>query len=236
MNFFNDLIEAKFIKRYKRFLSEHKLVTGEKVLAHCPNTGPMLGLLKSCSKTFLSKSNNKNRKLKYTWELIIIDGQLIGINTLNANKIFYDSLLAKKVKKFSKYNNIYKEVKYGKNCRIDFKLENKRKKNIWIEVKSVTLSRIKHVAEFPDTITHRGTKQLEQLESVINKGDKVYIIYLIQRENINYFKIAKDIDPKYYNVCMQNKSLGMEILAFKCNLSKKAIDIDIDNKVKIIYE
>ena len=236
MNFFSNLIEARLVKRYKRFLSEHELVSGETVVAHCPNTGPMLGLLIKGSKTYLSISQNKNRKLKYTWEIIKIKNTLVGVNTQNANKIFHENLLKKKFSIFSSYNYIYREAKYGNNCRIDFKLQNKEKKTVWIEVKSVTLSRNNFIAEFPDTVTVRGTKQLEQLRLKLNNGDLVYTVYIIQRNDINYFKIAQDIDLLYHNACNENKNIGMNILAFKCNLSKKSITINFCNKVKINYE
>ena len=125
---------------------------------------------------------------------------------------------------------------YSVYQKIDFKLEDPKRKNIWIEVKSVTLSRSKNVAEFPDTVTARGKKQLEQLSPLIAKGDIVYTVYLIQREDVNYFRIAKEIDPLYYQICNHNSSIGMQILVFKCILSKKSINIDFYNKVKIIYE
>lgn len=236
MKFNSKLIKAKFIKRYNRFFSNHKLPSGEVVIAYCPNTGSMEGLLNKGSKSYLSESKNSNRRLKYTWEIIEINNHLIGINTQNANKIIYENLVNKKIEDFKIYSTINKETKYGKNCKIDFNLKKNKKNTIWIEVKNVTLSRNKNIAEFPDSITKRGKKQLEQMQSLLYKGDSVYVIYLIQRNDVNCFQIADDIDPLYYKNCMLNKGLGMQVLAFTCKVCSESINLDFDNKVKINYE
>ena len=231
MRFKNKLIQASFQTRYKRFISNHKLSNGQYVTAHCPNTGSMDGLLKKNSTTFLSLASNPKRKLLYTWEVIKIKNFIIGINTHNANKIIYEALLLNSIKKLE-YDHIKREVKYGKNSKIDFLLE-KNGRKIWIEIKNVTFSRKEGVAEFPDSITQRGTKQLLEMKCLLKKPDRVIIIYLIQRNDSKYFKLAKDIDEKYYNAFHSLKKLGVETLYYRCKVSEKAIYLD--NKIKIKF-
>ena len=234
MRFKKKLILASFQKRYKRFFSDHKLLNGNNLVAHCPNTGSMAGLLIKNTTTFLSAASNPKRKLPYTWEIIKIKNSFIGINTHNTNKIIYEALLLKSIKNLA-CDHIKKEVKYGKNSKIDFLLE-KNKKKTWVEVKNVTFSRKEGIAEFPDSITQRGTKQLLDMKKLLINGDRVIIIYLIQRNDSKYFKLAKDIDQKYYDAFYTLKKLGVETLYYRCKINEENIYIDNKTKIKFLNE
>ena len=161
MNFENKLISGQLIKRYKRFFVDVN-INGQVITAHCPNTGSMYGLLKKGNKVWISKSNNPNRKLKYTLEIIEENKTKVGINTHSANKIVLDALKNKLIEQFNEIEEIKPEVKFGTNTRFDFQVSNKKEKS-FIEVKNVTLSRKKKIAEFPDAVTTRGLKHLNEL-------------------------------------------------------------------------
>ena len=197
MEFNKTLIKGKLIKRYKRFFTDIKL-SKKVVIAHCPNTGSMKGLLDVGNKVFLSKNNNPKRKLKYTLEIIKVKKNLVGVNTHFANKIAYHGLSNNLIDELKDNDSIKPEVFFNKETRFDFLIE-KNKKKIFVEVKNVTLFRDEKIAEFPDTITSRGSKHLKTLIDAIKKGYKTYILFLVQIERVKNFKIAKDIDREYYN-------------------------------------
>ena len=185
----------------------------------------MKGLLDSKNKVWFSKSDDPKRKLKYTLQMIEVKKKLVGINTHLTNKIVLESLKEKKIKNLVKFYNIRPEVKYSDNTRFDF-LISKDKKKCFLEVKNVTLSRINNVAEFPDAITSRGTKHLNELINAKNKGYESYILYLIQREDCNFFKIAKDIDEEYKNAFDAAIKNGVKILCYDCKLNRGEIKIN----------
>ena len=195
MNFENKLISGQFVKRYKRFFVDVK-INGKIITAHCPNTGSMYGLLKKGNKVWLTKSKNPNRKLKYTLQIIQDKKTKVGVNTHLTNKIVLHALENNLIKEFDAKIKIKPEIKFGTNTRFDF-LITKNTSKAFIEVKNVTLSRKKDVAEFPDAVTLRGLKHIEELVKASKKGYKIYILYLIQRNDCKIFKIANDIDPKY---------------------------------------
>ena len=195
MNFENRLISGQFIKRYKRFFADIK-INGKVITAHCPNTGSMYGLLKKDNKVWLTKSNNPNRKLKYTLQIIESNRSKVGVNTQLTNKIVLHALKNNLVEEFDKTIQIKPETKFSDNTRFDF-LVTKKSSKTFIEVKNVTLSRINGLAEFPDSITSRGLKHINELIKASEKGYKIYILYLIQRDDCKSFKIAEDIDPEY---------------------------------------
>ena len=167
MNFDNKLISGQFIKRYKRFFVDVK-IKNKVITAHCPNTGSMLGLLKKNNKVWLSKSNNPNRKLKYTLQIIEDKNTKVGVNTHLTNKIVHHGLLNNLVKGFDKNYEIKPETKFGSNTRFDFLITKKNYK-AFIEVKNVTLVRDSKIAEFPDSVTSRGTKHLIELSKLKKK-------------------------------------------------------------------
>ena len=224
MKFKEKLLQATLVKRYKRFFVDIKY-KNEVIVAHCPNTGSMLGLLKSGNKVWFSKSNNPKRKLKYTLEIIEVDNKKIGINTLLTNKIVLEALYNKKIKPLVKFNNIQTEVKFTDKTRFDFLLTNSRKK-CFLEVKNVTLFRDKNIAEFPDAITSRGSKHLLELIKAKKKGYQAYILYLIQIEGCDSFKIAKDIDHEYKITFDKALKSGVKILCYDCKLSNEEIKLN----------
>ena len=231
MNFENKLISGVFIKRYKRFFvdvqAENKLIT-----AHCPNTGSMKGLLKEGNKVWLSKSNNPDRKLKYTLQIIEDNKSKVGVNTHLTNKIVYHGLNNNLIKEFDKDITIRPEVKFGENTRFDF-LVTKKNFKAFVEVKNVTLARKPKIAEFPDAITTRGAKHIEELIKANKKGYEIYIIFIVQREDCNQFAIAKDIDPKYSELLSKAIKKNLNILCYDCKFSSKGIKVNKKIKIKI---
>lgn len=231
MKFKNKLIASKFQKRYKRFFADVES-KGKILISHCANSGSMLGLLDKNNQAWVSPSDNVKRKLKYTLEIINDGKSNVGVNTHFANKIITEALTNKKIKELKIYNNFISEVKYGKNSRFDFQLINKNTK-AFLEVKSVTLSRNKGIGEFPDAVTSRGLKHLNELKDAIKHGYKSYLIYLVQREDCNFFQIAKDIDPDYYKAFIDAKKNGVKFLCYSCKVNSK--EIYINKSIKILY-
>jgi len=231
MKFNETLLQGSLIKRYKRFFIDIKY-KNKSITAHCPNSGSMLGLLDKGNKVFFSKSDNPKRKLKYTAEIIKVKKKLIGINTHLSNKIVLEALKNKTIKELTKFNDIKSEVKFTENTRFDFLLSNNNEK-CFLEVKNVTLSRQPKIAEFPDSITSRGTKHLNELVRAKKKGYQSYIFYLLQRSDCGSFKIAKDIDEEYKIAFDNALKNNVTILCYACKLSNK--EIKIDKKIEYEY-
>jgi len=231
MNFKNKLISGLFKKRYKRFFVDIK-INNQIITAHCPNTGSMYGLLKEGNKVWISKSNNPNRKLKYTLEIIEDNKSKVGINTHSANKIVLDGLQNNLFKEFKSTSDIKPETKFGNNTRFDFLITNKKNKT-FVEVKNVTLSRKKGLAEFPDAITTRGLKHINELVNAGKKNYKIFILYLIQRNDCETFTIAKDIDPNYALALSKAVKNDLNILCYDCKFSSKGIKVNKKIKIKI---
>ena len=232
MQFTKSLLKGKLIKRYKRFFVDVKL-NKEIITAHCPNTGSMKGLLDKGNEVYLLKNDDPKRKLKYGLEIIKTQKKLVGINTHMANKIVNHGLNNNLIKELQNNDKIKPEVFFKKDTRFDFLVE-KNKQKIFIEVKNVTLFRDKKTAEFPDAITSRGSKHLLTLIDAIKKGYKTYLLFLVQIQNMEYFKIAKDIDIEYYKNYLVAKKAGVNFLAYRCNISSQKIYID--KKLKIIND
>jgi sugar fermentation stimulation protein A len=231
MNFENKLISGQFVKRYKRFFVDVKIK--EKIFtAHCPNTGSMHGLLKKGNKVWLTKSNNPNRKLKYTLQIIEDNKIKVGINTHLTNKIVFHALKNNLIKEFDKEIQIKPETKFGLNTRFDFLITKKNFK-AFIEVKNVTLSRINGQAEFPDAVTARGLKHINELLNAYKKGYKIFILYLIQRNDCKSFSIAKDIDIKYSNSLSKAVKKKLNVLCYDCKFSSKGIKLNKKIKFRI---
>jgi len=232
MEFTKSLIKGKLIKRYKRFFVDVKL-NKEIVTAHCPNTGSMKGLLNEGNDVYLQKHDNPKRKLKYGLEIIKAGKNLVGVNTHMANKIVNHGLSNNLIKELNKCEKIKSEVFFDKETRFDFLIEINNQK-IFVEVKNVTLFRDKKTAEFPDAITSRGSKHLITLIDAIKKGYKSYLIFLVQIQNMEYFKIAKDIDNEYFKNYLKAKKAGVNFLAYRCKINSK--EIFIEKKLKIIND
>jgi len=232
MEFTKSLIKGKLIKRYKRFFTDIKLGK-EIVTAHCPNTGSMKGLLDKGNEVYLLPNNDPKRKLKFGLEIIKSRKNLVGVNTHMANKIVNHAMENNLIKELKNNDKIRPEVFFNKETRFDFLLEKNNQKS-FVEVKNVTLFRDKETAEFPDAVTSRGSKHLLTLIDAINKGYNGYLIFLVQIQNMKYFKIAKDIDNEYYKNYLIAKKAGVNFLAYRCKINSK--EILIDKKLKIINE
>ena len=228
MKFTSTLIKGKLIKRYKRFFVDIK-VNNSILTAHCPNTGSMMGLLDQGNHVWVTKNDNPNRKLKFTIEMIKVNKNLVGVNTHRANRIVEHGLKNKLFKEFKLVKKIKPEFKFSSDTRFDFLCD----KNI-IEVKNVTLTRDKDIAEFPDAITARGSKHLIKLIDSKEKGYKPFVLFLTQIQGIKSFRIAKDIDKDYYQNYLAAKKAGVKFMAYRCILNSK--EIKIEKKIKIIDE
>ena len=224
MIFENELIAGVLIKRYKRFFVDIK-VNNKVITAHCPNTGSMMGLLKKGNKVWFTKSNDKKRKLKYTLQIIEVNGKKVGVNTHLTNKIFYEALLDGQIIDITKSDILFKEKKFNQNTRFDFFIK-KNEKGIFIEVKNVTLSRIKNIAEFPDAVTERGLKHLNELIEAKNRGFDIYLAFIIQREDCKNFKIAEDIDPKYKKLLTFALKNKLKVICYDCKFLPKGIKLN----------
>ena len=231
MNFENKLIACRLIKRYKRFFVDVK-IKNKTITAHCPNTGSMYGLLQKGNKVWVTKSDNPNRKLKYTLQIIEDKKSKVGVNTHLTNKIVYHALKNNLINEFDKKIQVKPETKFGTNTRFDFLITQKKFK-AFIEVKNVTLSRIKNLAEFPDAVTSRGLKHINELLKASNMGYKIFILYLIQRNDCKLFKIAEDVDPEYSNSLIKAVKKKLNILCYDCKFSSKGIKLNQKVKFKI---
>ena len=231
MNFENKLISGLFVKRYKRFFVDIK-IKNQIITAHCPNTGSMYGLLKEGNKVWVSKSKNPNRKLKYTLEIIEDKNVKVGINTHSSNKIVHHALKNNLIKELQNLKEIKPETKFGINTRFDFLVTDKDGK-AFVEVKNVTLSRKKKIAEFPDAVTARGLKHINELLNASKKKFKIYILYLVQRDDCDSFSIAVDIDNNYAKALSQAIKKKLNILCYDCKFSSKGIKLNKKVKLKI---
>jgi sugar fermentation stimulation protein A len=230
MEFTKSLVKGKLIKRYKRFFADVKL-NNEVVTAHCPNTGSMKGLLDESNDVYVLPNNDPKRKLKYGLEIIKTRKNLVGVNTHMANRIAQHALENNLIKELKDSDLIKPEVFFNKETRFDFLIE-KNKQKSFLEVKNVTLFRNNDTAEFPDAVTARGTKHLLTLIDAIKKGYKSYLLFLVQIQNMEKFKIAKDIDAEYYKNYLIAKKAGVNFIVYRCDISSKKIFID--KKLKII--
>ena len=235
MKFSDPLIRGRLIKRYKRFLADIELENGEVIIAHCANPGSMLYLKDPGAEVWVSPAQNPNRKLKYTWEIIKINHVLIGLNTSLPNKIVEEALQKGLVTECAMYNSLRREVKYGENSRIDILLQAFNLPDCYLEVKSVTLKRPEkknRLAEFPDSVTARGTKHLQQLSDQVANGNRAVMFYLVQRDDCDQFSIAGDIDSNYGEAFIAAREAGVEMLCYGCSISPEAININ--RKLEII--
>ena len=232
MKFTKALIKGKFLKRYKRFFADIK-VNKEIIIAHCPNTGSMMGLLNENNDAWVLKNEDPKRKLKYTLQILKTSKNVIGVNTHLANKLVHEGLQNNTLLEFKNLDKIVTEKFYNKETRFDFFVE-KNKKKIFIEVKNVTLIRDGKTSEFPDAITTRGSKHIKTLMDAHKKGYECYVLFLVQIENCKHFRIAKDIDNEYYENYKLAKKSGVKFIAYSCKVGSK--EIKIDKKIEILDE
>jgi sugar fermentation stimulation protein A len=236
MDFDGPLIQGTLIKRYKRFLADVTLKNGEVVTAHCPNTGSM----KTCGEpgdlVYLSYHPSGSRKLKYTWELTKIKQGYVGVNTALPNQIVFEAIRAGKIPELAGYTQFRREVKYGsQNSRIDILLEGHPQRpaqKCWVEVKNTTLLCPPYVS-FPDAVTLRGLKHLQELKEQVLKGDRAVIFFLVNREGGDTFRPAYAIDPAYCQALEDAVSSNVEALAYRSSISLRQIVIGSPLKVEL---
>lgn len=215
------LIPGKLLQRYKRFLADIQLENGETVTAHCPNSGSMLGLMQPGSDVLLSKSDNPKRKLPFTWELVRVGKTWVGVNTANPNRVIHEALKNREIPQLRHYPEIKPEASWNRNCRFDFLLS-RGEQQCFVEVKNVTLAH-GQVASFPDAITQRGVKHLNELMEVVRQDKRGVMLYLVNREDCRFFKPAEEIDPVYARTLRDAYENGVEILVYRAKISPPEI-------------
>ena len=229
MKFPAPLIPATLVKRYKRFLADVMLPNGETITAHVANPGSMIGLAAPGARVWLSKSDSKTRKLAHSWELVEVDfgggSELVGVNTAHPNPLVGAALATGAIPELAGYANIRREVKYGRNSRVDFLLESPSRPSCYVEIKNVHLMRQPGLAEFPDARTERGAKHLEELGDMVDAGHRAVMLYLIQIASASRFALARDIDPKYGAAFDRARSRGVEAIAWRCEIDGGGIEI-----------
>ncbi|MCH8873099.1 DNA/RNA nuclease SfsA [candidate division KSB1 bacterium] len=225
------LIPGKLIQRYKRFLADIELETGEIITAHCANPGSMMGLLQIGSQALVSKSQNPKRKLPFSWELIKIGRTWVVVNTANTNRVIHEALLKNQIPELLGYSEIKPEAVWGDHTRFDFLLHKEHEK-CFVEVKNVTLAK-NDIALFPDSVTKRGTKHLNGLMQVIREGDRAVMCFLVSREDCRFFKPAADIDPVYAETLREAYENHVEILVYQAKVSPPQITLDCPLKFKV---
>lgn len=230
MKFATPLIAARLIRRYKRFLADVELETGETLTAHVANSGAMTGLSAPGSRIWLSRSDDPKRKLSHSWELVeVMEAgirRLVGVNTAHPNRLAEEAILAGTIAELSGYARLRREVRYGVNSRIDLLLESPDRPPCFVEVKSVTLFRQPGLAEFPDAVTARGAKHLEEMAREVANGARAVMLYLVQAEGLQRFTVAGDIDPAYARALAKARAAGVECLAYGCRVSPQELRLD----------
>ena len=221
MRFKSPLLSGTLIQRYKRFLADIRLASGEVVTAHCTNTGSMMGCKEPGSEVYISRSDNQNRKLLYTWELIRADNTWVGINTMHPNKLVPEALTAGRIKELCGFDNIRREVKVSAHSRLDLCLEGSNG-NCFVEIKNVTLA-VRGAAAFPDAVSERGTKHLKELMRLKRQGHRAAIVFVIQRGDCDSFRPADEIDHEYGRWLRRAIKAGVEALPYRAKVTPKEI-------------
>src|SRR5712672_2441119 len=229
MRFAAPLVPATLVRRYKRFLADVVLPTGEEITAHVANPGAMTGLAAPGARVWLSKSDNPKRKLAYSWELIEVDfgggSELVGVNTAHPNALAAEALAAGLIPELVGYAAARREVRYGRNSRVDFLLEDPARAACYVEVKNVHLMRRQGHAEFPDAITVRGARHLDELAAMVAAGHRAVMLFLIQIGSAERFGLAADIDPTYARAFERACAAGVEAIAYRCAITADGISL-----------
>lgn len=234
MRFASELIPATLLRRYKRFLADVELADGSVITVHVANPGAMTGLQAAGARVWLSRSPNAKRKLPYSWELIEADfgagRELVGVNTSHPNTIVAEALAAGAIPELGGYESIRREVGYGEGAfggasRIDFLLEHPDRPPCYLEVKNVHMMRRPGVAEFPDSVTARGARHLEELAAMAASGARAVMLYVVQIGSATTFTLARDIDPAYGSAFERARAGGVEALAYRCQFTFEGIEL-----------
>ena len=226
MRFQTPLVPARLIRRYKRFLADIQLGDGREVTAHCANPGSMMGLAEPGMKIWVEPNDDPKKKLKYGWRLVDHEnGHYTGVDTAVPNRALKAALIAGEVPEFAEYSTVLPEQKYGEKSRIDFLLRQDGLQDAYVEVKSVTLSRQAGLAEFPDSVTARGTKHLGELAAMVGEGHRAVMFYLVQRTDCERMTLAGDIDPTYAAAFEAARAAGVEVLCYGTKISPEGVEL-----------
>jgi sugar fermentation stimulation protein A len=225
MHFSPPLTEARLVRRYKRFLADVEFDDGQMETAHVANPGSMLGLAERGMRVFLSMSTNPARKLAWSLELVEAGGTLVGINTSHPNRLIAEAIAAGEIAELAGYADLRREVAYGRNSRIDILLSGAGRPDAYVEIKNVHFSRKPPLAEFPDSVTARGTKHLGELTAMVAAGKRAAMLYLVQREDSRDLALARDIDPVYGAAFDAARAAGVEMLAYGCRITREEIAV-----------
>lgn len=223
MKFASPLVSGRLISRYKRFLFDAELDDGSLITGSCPNTGSMQGLTEPGSRIWMSEHESKTRKYRHMLELVEVAGTLVGINTGLPNRLAEEAIAAGLVPSLGRYPVIERERKYGRNSRIDLLLSGPNLPLAYVEVKNVHFTRTRDLAEFPDTVTKRGAKHLEELGDMVELGHRAIMLYLVQREDCARFRLSGDLDTAYATAFQRAMERGVEAFAIKCRVSPTEI-------------
>lgn len=228
MRFSTPLVAGRLLRRYKRFLADVVIeATGEEVVAHCANSGSMLSLARPDARIWLQKSDDPKRKLAWSWILEETPaGDCVCIDTSRPNAIVAEAIALGRIPALAGFATLRREVKYGKNSRIDILLEDPAKGLCWVEVKNTTLSRVPGLAEFPDAVTTRGAKHLDELSARVAMGDRAVMVYLVNRPDCDRFALAADVDPAYARAFHAARTAGVEAIALRCSVSPDEVIIE----------
>ncbi|MFC2096116.1 DNA/RNA nuclease SfsA [Bacteroidota bacterium] len=222
MKFNQALVHGRLIKRYKRFLADVTLDNGDIITAHCTNSGTMKSCLEDNAEVYLTPVNDPKRKTKFTWEMVMINGDWVGVNTGNPNKLAFDAVKNGEIDKFKGYTEVKREVKFD-DSRFDVMAKNENE-TCFIEVKNVTLKEGNY-ARFPDAVTSRGKKHLETLIKVKEQGMRAVMLYIIQRKDVDIFAPAKEIDPVYSATLKKAFDQGVEIIPIQAKVTPEKIEL-----------
>jgi len=217
------MVRGTLIQRYKRFLADVRLETGEIVTAHCANPGAMTGLNMPGLPVYLSHSNNPKRKLAWNFDLVELPTGLVGINTAYPNRIVAEALRDRRIAEVNAYGTFRPEVPYGEKSRVDYLLTGDGLPDCYLEVKNVHLSRTAGLAEFPDSKTARGARHLQELAAMAKQGHRAINLFLVQRNDCTRFAPARDVDPDYAAALAEADADGVEILIYACHLTTNEI-------------
>lgn len=226
MRFPTPLVPARLIRRYNRFLADAQLDTGERITAHCPNPGSMMGLTAPGSRIWLEPNEDPKRKLRYGWRLVELGGgHWSGIDTAVPNRVVKEALLARAIPRLAAYGSVRPEVRYGKNSRVDFLLTEPGLPDAYVEVKNVHLKRRGDLAEFPDSVTARGAKHLAELADMVAAGHRAVMLYLVQRTDCGRLAMAADLDPDYAAAFEMARAAGVEMLCHGTVIDREGVEI-----------
>lgn len=221
MEFPSPLQPATLIKRYKRFLADVRLPSGEITTIHCANTGAMTGCATPGDTVWYSTSPSTTRKYPYSWELSqTTDHHWIGINTLRANQLVEELLTRQGVPSLAQFTHWQREVAFGdEKSRIDFVLSNEKDQKYYLEVKSVTLL-ANGKGYFPDTVTARGQKHLRELMSIVKQGHRAGLFFAVLHTGIHQVSAAKHLDPVYGQLLREAIAIGVEVIVYRAQISR----------------